>query len=92
MVVRQPGIHDEMHELPLAYRLVDEAVAEWLRTHLDLARAGHGDATPIERAKQRMIDEIQYLALAGFSYQLTPAILDALGRAGLLADERRGGE
>ena len=89
--MQRPDIRNEEHELPLADRLVDEAIADWLHTHLALCRAGVGKATGEERAQQKILDEVEFLALAGYRYQLTPHILDCLRRAGLLADERKGG-
>lgn len=77
---------DGLDELPLANRLVNDLIREWLDIGLNLTAAGTGTHTSEERAKQEAISEVRNLALAGWSYQLTPYILDALRRAGLLVD------
>ena len=79
-----PAAH-EAHDLPLADRIVDDLIGEYIRTGCDIARAATGDGSPEEVAAQKAIDQVQHLHLAGWTYRLTPKILDALRRAGLLA-------
>jgi hypothetical protein len=78
---------NEIHELPLANRLVDDLIREWIDIALNLMRAATGTHTAEERARQKAIDEVQYMALADYSSALTPAILDALRRAGMVTDD-----
>jgi hypothetical protein len=80
-----PAAH-QAHEFPLADRLVLGEVRSWLKTAFDTARAGCGDMNEVERARQKMIDELQHLHLSGADYTIVPRILGALRRAQLLRD------
>jgi hypothetical protein len=80
-VRRDHGVHD----LPLADRLVNDEIHEWLSIAFATARAGCGTYNDYERGGQYMIDEIENLHLADYTYTLTPSILSALRRADLLA-------
>jgi hypothetical protein len=73
------AVNQEIHELPLAGRLIDDLVCEFL----DLATALAREAAPNDE-RRKAIREMRHLRLDGYSYQLTPKILDALTRAGLL--------
>ena len=79
----------EAHELPLASRLVTDAIQEFINTGCAIASAGAGTWTAEEKAKQQAIKEMRYLHLSGVDYRLTPLILDTLRRAGLLRDPER---
>src|SRR5262245_28748163 len=71
----------ELHELPLASRLVDDEIRRWLDRKLGLQRATYGDG---EAAQRAAVDHTRHLALDNYSYALTPKILDVLKRAGQL--------
>lgn len=77
------------HDQPLADRLVTDIITDWIRTNLAIAVAATGAATPEEQAAQAAIDRVKHLDLAGVDYRLTPRILGALRRAGLLREEGR---
>jgi hypothetical protein len=80
-----PAAH-QAHEFPLADRIVDQAIRDWLETRFAVARAaaGAGALSDRERAVHAGIDDME-CRLSGYGCTLTPAILDALRRAGLLA-------
>jgi hypothetical protein len=71
---------NEIHELPLANRLVDAAIREWLDRKLDLQFAQYADGSPEWKA----LDQARHVALGGYTYDLTPKVLDALRRAGVV--------
>lgn len=75
---------NEIHELPLANRLVDAEIRGWLDRKFGLQLAQHADGSPEWKA----LDQARHVALDGYTYDLTPAILEALRRAGLLVDGR----
>lgn len=75
------------HDFPLADRIVDDLISEYIATNLALAAATFGSATPEERGAHEALDQVRHLHLAGWDYRLTPKILDALRRAGLLIDK-----
>jgi hypothetical protein len=74
----------ELHELPLANRIIDELVRDYLDRAAGIAYAGTGEATDEERGARKAIAEMRHLHLDSYPYALTPKILDALRRAGLL--------
>lgn len=80
-----PAAHPA-HERPLAARIVNDLIRKFITNACDIASAGTGAWTAEEQAKQRAIAEMRNLHLAGWHYRLTPQILDALCRAGLLGD------
>lgn len=82
-----PAQH-EAHEFPLAARIIDGLIGEWLQQHTAIATAaaGSGCLSDYERGVHAGIDRLHHGHLTGFTYNLTPLILDALRRAGLLAD------
>jgi len=69
----------DIHDTALADRLVDDVIRKWLDSHLGIAEAA-ADTDD----KRQAINQVRWLHLDGYWYQLTPAILDALRRAGLL--------
>ena len=73
-----PESTDEVHDLPLAHRLINEAVGTWLNTHLSIA------ACASEPEEQAAINRIRYLHLSGFDSKVTPKLVEQLQRAGLL--------
>ncbi|MFD8577416.1 hypothetical protein ACFV1H_19035 [Streptomyces virginiae] len=77
--------HNDAHDFPLATRLVNDLIEKWLDTATAIELAGRGDLTPEERAARQAIEQMRDLALADYSYALTPKILDHLRRAGLLS-------
>lgn len=79
-----PAQH-EVHETPLANRIIDDLIGEYITTHTGLAAAGYGHLTDHDKGAQEAIDAVLNLHLAGWTYALTPRIVDALKRAGLLA-------
>lgn len=58
--------------------IVARKIGDWMRTHLNLQRAGTGDHGCCEQAQQQTLDQVQYLALANYPYTLAPDIVDAL--------------
>src|SRR4051794_21824589 len=73
-----PESTDEVHDLPLAHRLINEAVGTWLDTHLRIAECA------CEPEEQAILNRVRHLHLAGFDYQVTPKLVEQLQRAGLL--------
>lgn len=69
----------DLHEYPLAERLIRDVLVEWLTTRLAIAKA----AAPSEEARN-MVDQVAHLHLAGTEYSVVPQIVDVLVRAGLL--------
>ena len=61
--------------MPLANRLIDDIIRNWLDT-------AHG----LTEAAGQNIDDMRYLHLDNYWYTVTPKILDALKRAGMLAE------
>jgi hypothetical protein len=78
---------NEIHDLPLANRLVDDEIRNWLDTHLGLLAAQTSDDSP----ERKIVDQARHLHLDNYWYVLTPKILDALRRADLLAVTDREG-
>lgn len=78
-----PASH-EAHDLPLADRIVSDLIADYLDTATSLALAGFGDVDEHERGARDGIRQMRHLHLDGWDYKLTPKIIDALRRAGLL--------
>ncbi|MET7867967.1 hypothetical protein [Micromonospora taraxaci] len=83
-----PAAH-EAHELPLANRIVDDKIRQFITTACAIASAGAGNWTAEEKAKQEVIAEMRHLHLSGWDYRLTPQIIDALRRANLLREPER---
>ena len=84
--VNDPAAH-EAHETPLADRIVEQAIREWLDTATAIALAANGNP-PIndyERGVKQGIENMRYLHLAGYWYALVPEIIGQMRRAGLLA-------
>lgn len=81
-----PSKH-EAHELPIINRLIEVEVRAWLDTGLSIAAASFGgDTAEYEHAGREAIEQVRYLHLAGADHTLVPRIIDALRRAGLLAE------
>ena len=78
-------IEHEIHETPLAERIIGDEVARWLETGFATALAGLNNLGD-EAARRAGIEEMQYLHLSGHDYELVPRIVDALTRAGLLTN------
>ena len=81
-----PAAH-EAHETPLADRIVESTVREWLNTATAIALAGNG-SPPIndyERGFVQGVEQMRHLHLDNYWYALVPAITDQMRRAGLLA-------
>jgi hypothetical protein len=68
-------------DLPLADRLITQAIAEWLDVHTNLAIA----AAPTT-AEMSGVTFLRSVHLDGYAYQLVPKILDSLRQAGLLVN------
>lgn len=83
MTDRDPRKH-EAHDLPLADRLVSDAVRDWLETAFLTARAGNGYLGAEKQGFLKGLDQMQYLHLSGWQYSLVPDILGQLRRAGLM--------
>ena len=78
-----PSAH-EAHDLPLADRLVSDAIRQWLDTATGLARAANGNPPldAYERGIAQGIDQMRYLHLDNYWYTVVPEILDELRRTG----------
>lgn len=83
---RDPSAH-EAHALPLANRIADQIIGDWLNDRTGTALATVGEANDYERGMRQGIEQMRHLYLSGFEYTLVPALLDALRRAGLLVDD-----
>ena len=70
---------NELHDLPLAHRLIDAVLADYITTACALGSAACGTAEG-----RAAIDSLQHLHLDGWHYKATPRIVDELTRAGLL--------
>lgn len=80
-----PAAH-EAHDLPLADRLVSDAIGRWLDTATGLARAANGNPplNDYERGIAQGIDHMRHGHLDNYWYTVVPKILDELRRAGLM--------
>lgn len=74
---------EEYHETPLVYRLLDEAVCEWLDSATQTALASRG-SFGWELAERKGIEEMRHLHLDGYKYSLVPTIIAQLRNANLL--------
>lgn len=83
--MKNPAAH-EAHDLPLANRIVSDLIGEFIDTGCAIASAGTGNLNDYERGAQAAIDQMRHLHMSGVDYRLTPKILDALRRAGLLVE------
>lgn len=72
------------HEFPLADRIVDGLIGDYIVTACELALAAHGYSGDKAAGYVQAVEDLRYRNLAGWDYRLTPKILDALRRAGLL--------
>lgn len=81
-----PAAH-EAHDLPLADRIVAQAIRNWLNAATATARAANGNPPlgDYERGVSQGIDHMRHGHLDSYWYTLVPEILGALRRAGLLA-------
>lgn len=79
-----PAAH-EAHDLPLADRIVERAIRDWLDAATATARAASGNppASDYERGISQGIDNMRHLHLDNYWYTLVPEILGALRRAGI---------
>lgn len=84
-MTRDPSAH-AAHEMPLADRIVDDLIGDYIRTAADTARAANGYCDDEAAGYAKAVDQMQHLYLSGHWYRLTPRILDALRRAGLLIE------
>lgn len=84
--MKDPGAHIA-HDLPLADRIIDQHIRDYIRTATDTARAANGYLGDKAAGFEQAIDQMRHLHLAGWDYRLTPRIVDALRRAGLLAGQ-----
>lgn len=81
-----PAAH-EAHALPLADRIMEQAIREWLNTATATALAGNG-SPPIndyERGFKQGVEQMRHLHLDGYWYTVVPKVIDQMRRAGLLA-------
>lgn len=72
------AIDHEAHTTPLADRLVEQAIRDWLHTRYDLAMASAPDD-----ATKAGVDHLMHGHLASYWYSLVPQITDELRRAGV---------
>jgi len=84
--VNDPAAH-EAHEAPLADRIVEQAIREWLSTATAIALAANGNppVDDYERGIKQGIEHMAYSHLASYPYTVVPKITDQMRRAGLLA-------
>jgi len=77
----------EVHDLPLADRLVNDIIREWLDTAFAVANCTvDPEFSEVERGKALAFDEMQYGRLNNYWYAVTPKIVDALRRAGKMEE------
>jgi hypothetical protein len=83
---RDPAAH-EAHEVPLADRIMEQTIREWLNTATAIALAANGNP-PIddyERGVKQGIEHMRHGHLDNYWYALVPKVIDQMRRAGLLA-------
>jgi hypothetical protein len=82
-----PSAH-EAHEVPLADRIVEHAIREWLSTATAIALAANGNPplNDYERGFKQGVEQMRHLHLANYWYALVPKIVDQMRRAGLLRE------
>lgn len=76
------AVHDE----PIAQRLIEQGIRDWLNTATAIAHAANG-SPPIndyERGVRQGIDRMRHLHLDNYWYTLVPRLMDELKRAGAL--------
>ena len=80
------SVDDGVHELPLAQRLIEQGIRDWLdaKAGVALAAAGSGELNDYERGVRDGIDRLRHLYLDGYWYALVPPLIGELQRAGLL--------
>jgi hypothetical protein len=78
------------HDVPLADRIITAEIAGWLDRKLTLALAANHRTGERRSGFEEAIEAMRHLHLSGVDYEVTPLIVGALRRAGLLA-ERGGG-
>lgn len=74
---------NEVHDLPLANRLIEAVILDWLNAATVIALASRGELGT-EPAERKAIEEMRHLHLADYSYAVAPKIVDQLRRAGLM--------
>lgn len=74
------SVDNEIHQMPLPERLVDAEIRDWLDLKFGLLLAQVTEADP----EWKILKQARHVQLDGYSYDLTPRILNALRRAGLL--------
>jgi hypothetical protein len=84
--VNDPAAH-EAHESPLADRIIEQAIREWLNTAtaITLAANGNPPINDYERGVAQGVEQMRHLHLDNYWYALVPKITDQLRRAGLLS-------
>ena len=82
-----PGAH-EAHEVPLADRIVESAIREWLNAAKATALAGNGNppVNDYERGFKQGVEQMRHLHLDNYWYTVVPKIIDQMRRAGLLQE------
>lgn len=76
-----------IHDLPLANRLVDDLIAAYVAEAVrDAYRMAQGWDDQYVGVAEQTIDAMERDQFGGWELRLTPKILDALRRAGLLVD------
>jgi hypothetical protein len=85
-MTNDPAAH-EVHDTPLANRIVERIIRDWLATATAIARAGNGNP-PINEYERGISHGIDHLDsyLTGYPYTVVPQIIDELRRAGLLRE------
>lgn len=81
----------EVHGLPLVTRIIEAEITKWRNTTLGIAAAAFAaSSAEEERGGRKAIEQIRYLHQSGPGYSVVPRIVDALRRAGLLAERGEG--
>ena len=85
-MANDPAAH-EAHGTPLADRIVEQAVREWLNTATAIALAANGNPPlgDFERGVVQGIENLRHGHLDNYWYALVPEITGQMRRAGLLA-------
>lgn len=86
-----PRAHDA-HDLPLAERLVADAIRQWLDTATGLAQAANGNppVNDYERGIAQGIVNMRYGHLDNYWYTVVPKILDELRRTATCRKRKEG--
>ena len=79
-----PDIYSDFHEIPLANRIVEDLIMQWLDISTSSALATISDLNEYEKGFRAGVIQMRYLHLDNYPYILIPSILENLERADLM--------